>query len=62
SGDNSGSDDCFNNCFHESSNLVFIIVCQRCLRFDGVILTITQKQTIQPKNKRLLPTGNSYIE
>lgn len=48
--------------FMSCLTLIFIIIAERYLRFDEAILTITQKHTIQQKHKRLLPTGNSYIE
>ncbi|WP_205068125.1 hypothetical protein, partial [Photobacterium phosphoreum] len=55
----SGRDNCFNNCFHESVNLLFIVIAERCLRFDGVILTITKNKTIDTNYKRLLPHSNN---
>ncbi|WP_236688382.1 hypothetical protein, partial [Photobacterium kishitanii] len=45
--------------FMSRITLIFIIIAERCLRFDGAILTITQKHTIHQKYKRLLPNGNN---
>ncbi|WP_205068152.1 hypothetical protein, partial [Photobacterium phosphoreum] len=58
----SGRDNCFNNCFHESVNLLFIVIAERCLRFDGVILTITKNKTITANGKTLLLMGNNWGE
>ncbi|MCD9481433.1 hypothetical protein [Photobacterium phosphoreum] len=38
---------------------MFIVIAERCLRFDGVILTITKNKTMHTDNKRLLPHGNN---
>ncbi|WP_236688338.1 hypothetical protein, partial [Photobacterium kishitanii] len=47
--------------FMSRITLIFIIIAERCLRFDGAILTITQKHTMIQKSKRLLPIGNNEL-